>query len=42
LDGFHLRREIGNLDQRRQQNLSVTQPEFAQLIGYANPDYPNG
>jgi MoaA/NifB/PqqE/SkfB family radical SAM enzyme len=42
LDGFHLRREIGNLDQRRQQNLAVTQPEFAQLIGYANPDYPNG
>ena len=41
LDGFHLRREIGNLDQRRQQNLSATQPEFAQLIGYANPDYPN-
>ena len=42
LDGFHLRREIGNLDQRRQQNLAITQPEFAQLIGYANPDYPNG
>jgi hypothetical protein len=42
LDGFHLRREIGNLDQRRQQNLAVTQPEFAQLIGYSNPDYPNG
>lgn len=42
LDGFHLRREIGNLDQRRQQNLSVTQPEFAQLIGYSSPDYPNG
>jgi hypothetical protein len=42
LDGFQLRREIGNLDQRRGQNLTVTEPEFAQLIGYTDPDYPNG
>jgi hypothetical protein len=42
LDGFQLRREIGNLDRRRGQNLFVTQPEFAQLIGYSDPDYPNG
>ena len=42
LDGFHLRREIGNLDRRRAQNLAVTEPEFAQLIGYTDPDYPNG
>jgi len=42
LDGFHLRREIANLDQRRQQNLVAIEPEFAQLIGYSNPDYPNG
>jgi len=42
LDGFHLRREIANLDQRRQQNLVRIEPEFAQLIGYSDPDYPNG
>jgi organic radical activating enzyme len=41
-DGFQLRREIGNLDRRRQQNLAQIEPEFAQLIGYTDPDYPNG
>ena len=41
LDGFHLRREIGNLDRRRGQNLAITEPEFAQLIGYLDPDHPN-
>jgi MoaA/NifB/PqqE/SkfB family radical SAM enzyme len=42
LDGFQLRRELGNLDRRREQNLAVVEPEFAQLINYSDPDYPNG
>lgn len=37
LDGFNLRREIANLDRRRQQNLAVVEPEFAQLIDYNGP-----
>jgi MoaA/NifB/PqqE/SkfB family radical SAM enzyme len=42
LDGFQLRRELANLDRRREQNLAVVEPEFAELINYTNPDYPNG
>jgi MoaA/NifB/PqqE/SkfB family radical SAM enzyme len=42
LDGFQLRRELANLDRRREQNLAVVEPEFAQLINYSDPDYPNG
>jgi MoaA/NifB/PqqE/SkfB family radical SAM enzyme len=42
LDGFQLRRELANLDRRREQSLVQTEPEFAQLIGYTDPDYPNG
>ena len=42
LDGLQLRREIGNLDRRRGQNLVVVEPEFAELIGYISPDYPHG
>jgi MoaA/NifB/PqqE/SkfB family radical SAM enzyme len=37
LDGFNMRREIANLDRRRQQNLAVVEPEFAQLIDYNGP-----
>ena len=42
LDGEQLRREVGNLDRRRGQNLVSVQPEFAELIGYISPDYPHG
>jgi MoaA/NifB/PqqE/SkfB family radical SAM enzyme len=42
LDGEQLRREIGNLDRRRGQNLVVVQPELAELVGYISPDYPHG
>jgi len=42
LDGFQLRRELANLDRRRGQNLAVIEPEFAELINYSDPDYPNG
>jgi len=42
LDGEQLRREVGNLDRRRGQNLVVVEPEFAELIGYISPDYPHG
>jgi len=42
LDGLQLRREIGNLDRRRAQNLVAVEPEFAELIGYISPDYPHG
>jgi MoaA/NifB/PqqE/SkfB family radical SAM enzyme len=42
LDGFQLRRELANLDRRREQNLAIVEPEFAKLINYADPDYPNG
>ena len=38
LDGFNMRREIANLDRRRQQNLAVVEPEFAQLIDYNGPN----
>ena len=37
LDGFNLRRELANLDRRRDQNLALTEPEFAELIGYTGP-----
>jgi MoaA/NifB/PqqE/SkfB family radical SAM enzyme len=42
LDGFQLRRELANLDRRREQSLTVVEPEFAKLINYSDPDYPNG
>jgi MoaA/NifB/PqqE/SkfB family radical SAM enzyme len=42
LDGEQLRREIGNLDRRRGQNLVEVEPELAELIGYISPDYPHG
>jgi len=42
LDGLQLRREIGNLDRRRGQNLVVVEPELAELVGYISPDYPHG
>lgn len=38
LDGFNMRREIANLDRRRNQNLAVTEPEFAHIIEYAGPN----
>ena len=37
LDGEQLRREVGNLDRRRGQNLVEVEPEFANLINYAGP-----
>jgi len=37
LDGEQLRREVGNLDRRREQDLRTVQPEFANLIDYAGP-----
>jgi MoaA/NifB/PqqE/SkfB family radical SAM enzyme len=37
LDGEQLRREVGNLDRRREQDLRTVQPEFAMLIDYAGP-----
>ena len=33
-----MRREIANLDRRRNQNLTEVEPEFAQLIEYAGPN----
>jgi len=42
LDGFQLRRELANLDRRRGQSLAIVEPEFAKLINYSDPDYPNG
>jgi hypothetical protein len=42
LDGEQLRREVGNLDRRRGQNLVAVQPELAKLVGYISPDYPHG
>ena len=42
LDGEQLRREVGNLDRRRGQNLVVVEPELAKLVGYISPDYPHG
>ena len=38
LDGEQLRREVGNLDRRRGQDLRTVQPEFATLIDYAGPN----
>ena len=38
LDGFNMRREIANLDRKRQQNLAQVEPEFAQLIEYVGPN----
>ena len=38
LDGFNMRREIANLDRRRNQNLVVAEPEFANLIEYNGPN----
>ncbi len=41
LDGERLRREVGNLDRRRGQDLRTVQPEFAKLIDYGGPHaYP--
>jgi len=37
LDGEQLRREVGNLDRRRNQDLRTVEPEFANLIDYAGP-----
>lgn len=37
LDGFQMRREIANLDRRREQNLAEVEPEFARLIEYTGP-----
>jgi MoaA/NifB/PqqE/SkfB family radical SAM enzyme len=37
LDGEQLRREVGNLDRRREQDLRIVQPELANLIDYAGP-----
>ena len=37
LDGEQLRREVGNLDRRREQDLRTVQPEFAELIEYSGP-----
>jgi MoaA/NifB/PqqE/SkfB family radical SAM enzyme len=42
LDGEQLRREVGNLDRRRGQNLVEVEPELAELVGYISPDYPHG
>ena len=41
LDGFHLRREIANLDRRRHQNLADVETEFAKIINYSGPNEPN-
>jgi hypothetical protein len=30
--------KVADLDRKRQQNLAVTEPEFAQLIDYAGPN----
>jgi MoaA/NifB/PqqE/SkfB family radical SAM enzyme len=38
LDGFHLRRELNNLDRRRSQSLLDIEPEFAKLIDYSRID----
>ena len=41
LDGERLRREVGNLDRRRKQDLRTVQPEFAKVIDYGGPHaYP--
>ena len=38
LDGFNMRREIANLDRKRNQNLKLVEPEFANLIEYNGPN----
>ena len=38
LDGSNMRREIANLDRRRNQNLALVEPEFATLIEYNGPN----
>ena len=38
LDGSNMRREIANLDRRRNQNLAEVEPEFAKLIEYNGPN----
>jgi molybdenum cofactor biosynthesis enzyme MoaA len=38
LDGFILRMKIADLDRKRQQDLAVVEPEFAQLIAYEFTD----
>ena len=38
LDGSNMRREIANLDRRREQNLCTIEPEFAELIDYNGPN----
>lgn len=37
MDGFMLRMKISDLDRKRQQNLALVEPEFAQLIDYNGP-----
>jgi MoaA/NifB/PqqE/SkfB family radical SAM enzyme len=37
LDGDILRMKIQDLDRKRQQNLRLVEPEFAQIINYAHP-----
>jgi hypothetical protein len=37
LDGDILRMRVADLDRKRQQNLAVVEPEFAQLINYNGP-----
>lgn len=37
LDGAILRMKLADLDRKRGQNLAVTEPEFAHLIGYTGP-----
>ena len=37
LDGEQLRREVGNLDRRRNQDLRTVEPELAELIEYLGP-----
>jgi hypothetical protein len=37
LDGNILRMRVADLDRKRQQNLAIVEPEFAQLIGYNGP-----
>jgi hypothetical protein len=37
MDGNMLRMKVADLDRKRQQNLAVVEPEFAQLINYAGP-----
>jgi MoaA/NifB/PqqE/SkfB family radical SAM enzyme len=38
LDGFILKMKIADLDRKRSQNLALTEPELATLIGYHGPN----